>query len=348
MNEPTTTPPLRPDARGLPQLLRLLIAGAWLVVIAAGIKAVAPILTIFLLALFLALMLSPIMLFLIRRGAPATLAVALTLLIVFVGGAAVIALLGVSATQLSHRLPGYGQQLVVLRDQLFGLLQHLGLDTSTLTSLDLLDPAALLGPATALVGTLLADLGQTFFVLLITALLLVEVGILFRRLDQADRSQRSPLMRFGEMSADVQKYIGITALSGLAGSLVFAILLVALGVPFVTTWVVLYFLLGFIPEIGSFIAIAPVFLVTLLEHGIQRAIVLVVIYVVFNVLIGDVLKPRFMQKGFELSIVAIFAALVFWNWMLGPVGMLLAVPLTVTFRRLLQEFSVDVQRAVFD
>ena len=348
MTEPAPAPRPRPAARGLPQLLRLLIASACLVVIAAGIKAVAPILTIFLLALFLALMLSPIMLFLVRRGAPAALAVVLTLLIILIGGAAVITLVGVSATQLSHRLPGYGQQLAVLRDQLFALLQHLGFDTSTLTSLDLLDPAALLRPAAALVGTLLADLGHAFFVLLITALLLIEVGILFRDLDRVDRSRRTPLVRFGEMSADVQKYIGITALSGLVGAALFAILLVVLGVPFVTTWVVLYFLLGFIPELGSVIAVVPVFLVALLEHGIQRAIVLVVIYVLFNVLIGDVLKPRFMQKGFELSIVAIFAALVFWNWLLGPVGMLLAVPLTVTGRRLLQEFAVDVRRAVLE
>jgi AI-2 transport protein TqsA len=348
MTEPAPAPPLRPVARGLPQLLRLLIAGACLVVIVAGIKAVAPILTTFLLALFLALILSPLMLFLVRRGAPAGLAVALTLLIVFVGGAAVLTLVGVSVTQLSHRLPAYGQQLAVLRDQLFGLLQRVGVDTSTLTSLDLLDPAVLIGPAASLVGTLVADLGHGFFVLLITALLLIEVGVLFRELDRADHSQRTLLVRFGEMSADVQKYIGITALSCLIGSVLYAILLEVMGIPFVITWVVLYFLLGFIPVVGGVISIIPVFLVTLLEHGIQRAAVLVVIFVVLNFLLGDVLKPKFMQKGFEISIVAIFFSLVFWNWLLGPVGVLLAVPLTITLRKLLQEFSVDVRRAVLE
>ena len=348
MTEPAPAPRPRPAARGLPQLLRLLIAGACLVVIVAGIKAVAPILTTFLLALFLALILSPLMLFLVRRGVSAGLAVALTLLIVLVGGAAVLTLVGASVTQLSHRLPAYGQQLAVLRDQSLGLLQRSGIDTSTLTSFDLLDPAALLGPAAALVGRLVADLGHGFFVLLITALLLIEVGVLFRELDRVDHSQRTLLVRFGEMSADVQKYIGITALSCLIGSALYAILLGAMGIPFAITWVVLYFLLGFIPVVGGVISIIPVFLVTLLEHGIQRAVALVVIFVVLNFLLGDVLKPKFMQKGFEISIVAIFFSLVFWDWLLGPVGVLLAVPLTITLRKLYQEFSVDVRRAVLE
>ncbi len=348
MSAPIVAQPGKPDAAGLPQLLRLLIAGACLVVIVAGVKAVAPILTTFLLALFLALILSPMMLFLVRRGAPGGLAAALTLLIVLVGGAAVITLVGVSVTELSHRLPAYGQQLAVLRDQLFGLLQRLGVDTSALNSLDVLDPAALVRPAAALVGRLLADMGHGFFVLLITVLLLVELGVLYRELSRVDRSRRTLLVRFGEMSADVQKYMGITALVDLVGAVVYSVLLEAMGVPFVVTWVVLYFLLGFIPAIGGVIALIPVFLVTVLEHGIERATVLVVVFAVLNFLLGDVLKPRFMQKGFEISIVAIFAALVFWDWLLGPVGMVLAVPLTVTLRKLSQEFAVDVRRAVFD
>ena len=172
--------------------------------------------------------------------------------------------------------------------------------------------------------------------------------MLFRELERTDHSQRTLLVRFGEMSADVQKYIGITALGSLIGSVLYAILLEVMGIPFVITWVVLYFLLGFIPAIGGVIAIIPVFVVTVLEYGIQRAALLVVIFIVLNFLLGDVLKPRFMQKGFELSIVAIFFSLVFWEWLLGPVGMLLAVPLTVTLRKLLQEFSVDVRRAVLE
>ncbi len=333
---------------GLPPLLRLLIAIACVVVIVGGVKLVAPILTTFLLALLLAQTLSPLMLFLIRRGLHQGVAIAVTLLVVFVGGAAVITLVGVSVTSLSRRLPFYGGQLVALRDQLFGMLQSHGVNTSGWTNLDALDPATLVGPAAAMAGNLLAELGHGFFVLLITALLLIEFAVLFRRLDRVDRSQRTLLVRFGEMSVDLQKYIGITAAVGVIGAVGYAILLQLLGIPFVVTWVVLYFLLGFIPAIGGVIAVAPVVIVTVLEYGVQRAVILLVIFTVLNFVLGDLVKPRYMQRGFEISIVAIFAALVFWDWLLGPVGMVLAVPLTITLRKLLQEFAIDVRRAVFE
>lgn len=330
----------------LPPILRVLIAAACLVVILAGVKAVTPTLTPFLVALLLAQVLSPLMLFLMRRGVPRWFAVAFTMTVVFVVGAIVIAMVSASVTELSHRLPEYAVRLSGLRDQLFIQLQRLGFDTTGFTSVDALDPGTLIGPAAAIVRTVLSELGHSFFVLLITALLLVELAVLFRALDRADHSLRSPLIRFGEMSADLQKYIGITALIGLIGAVMYTVLLMVAQVPFVATWVVLYFLLGFIPAIGGVIAIIPVLLITILEHGIQRALVLLIVFVVFNFLLGDVLKPRVMQQGFEISIVAVFFSLVFWNWLLGPIGMVLAVPLTITLRKLVQEFAPDLRRAM--
>jgi len=334
--------------RTLPPIMRGLIGGACLVIIVAGIKVVAPTLTPFLVALLLAQVLSPAMLTMMRRGMPRGPAVALTLLLVFVGGALVIGMVGASASELSLRLPEYGEKLALLRDQLFAQLQQWGIDTSGFTSTDALDPAGLVGPAASIVGTILADLGHSFFVLLITALLLVELAVLFRRLEEVDHTQRTLLVRFGEMSADLQKYIGLTALIGVIGAVMYTVLLMVAGVPFIPTWVVLYFLLGFIPAIGGVIAVVPVVVVTVLEHGIQRALILVGVFVVFNFLLGDVLKPKLMQRGFEISIVAVFFSLVFWHWLLGPIGMVLAVPLTITLRKLLQEFAPDVRRAMLE
>ncbi|MEP6590104.1 MAG: AI-2E family transporter [Gemmatimonadota bacterium] len=335
-------------AKVLPPILRVLIALACLVVILAGVKAVTPTLTPFLIALLLAQVLSPLMLWLMRRGMPRGLAVTFTMTVVFVVGAIVVAMVGASVTELSHRLPEYGQRLSGLRDSLFVVLQRLGFDTSGYTSVGALDPSSIIGPAAAVVRTVLSELGHSFFVLLITALLLIELAVLFRALAMADRSTRSPLVRFGEISADLQKYIGITALIGLIGAVLYTVLLVAAGVPFVATWVVLYFLLGFIPAIGGVIAIIPVLLITILEHGLQRALILLIVFVVFNFLLGDVLKPRIMQQGFEISIVTVFFSLVFWNWLLGPIGMVLAIPLTITLRKLAQEFAPDLRRAMTD
>jgi len=86
----------------------------------------------------------------------------------------------------------------------------------------------------------------------------------------------------------------------------------------------------------------------LLEQGIQRAVIFAVVFILFNSFLGDIIKPRLMQKGFEISIVAVFFSLVFWNFVLGPVGIVLAVPLTITLRRLVQEYAPDMRRALVE
>ena len=121
-----------------------------------------------------------------------------------------------------------------------------------------------------------------------------------------------------------------------------------MGLPYVATWVVLFFVLSFVPTIGGPLAVAPVLLLMLLEQGVERTIIFTVIFILFNSFLGDIIKPRIMQKGFEIGIVAIFFALVFWNFVLGPVGIVLAVPLTITIRRLIQEYAPDVRRALVE
>ena len=332
----------------MPPLIRLLLAGACTVVILAGIKAVAPTLTTFLVALLLAEALSPVMLRLIRRRVPSGVAIGLTLLLVLVGGALVITMVGMSIADLSHNLPQYAQKLEVVRDQAFVRLEGWGIDTEKLASVERFDPSEVVGPAARIAATILADLGHGFFVLLITALLLVELAIIYKRLETANPTDRGFLVRVGEMSADLQKYLGITAFVALIGTVCYTILLLVLGVPYVPTWVVLYFLLSFIPAIGGIIAVVPALAITLMEYGFQRAAILLAVFAVGNFVLGDLLKPRIMQKGFEISIVAVFFSLVFWNWLLGPVGMVLAVPITITLRKLYQEFEQDVRRAVLE
>jgi predicted PurR-regulated permease PerM len=157
---------------------------------------------------------------------------------------------------------------------------------------------------------------------------------------------RTPLVRFRELGADIQKYVGISAVMGLAGAACYFVLLMVMGRPYVATWVVLFFVLSFVPTIGGPLAVAPVLLLMLLEQGIERTIIFTVIFILFNSFLGDIIKPRLMQKGFEIGIVSIFFSLVFWNFVLGPVGIVLAVPLTITLRRLVEEYAPEVRQAL--
>ena len=333
----------------LPWPLRLLLAGACLVVIIAGLKIVAPILSGFLFAMLLALVLTPVARKLMRWRVPKPIAILLTMLGVFIGAALVIYLVVGSVSELSGNLPEYNERYLALREQVFSFLQGYGVDTSKLLSVELLDPGKLVKPAAGVVGTLLADLGHTFFILLITTFLLVEFASLFSgtATGHAD-GERTSVVRFRELGADIQKYVGISAVMGLIGAACYFVLLKVMGLPYVATWVVLFFVLSFVPTIGGPLAVAPVLLLMLLTQGIQRTIVFTVIFILFNSFLGDIIKPRIMQKGFEIGIVAIFFALVFWNYVLGPVGIVLAVPLTITIRRLLQEYAPEVRQALVE
>jgi predicted PurR-regulated permease PerM len=331
----------------LPWPLRMLLAAACVVIIVAGLKAVAPILSTFLFAMLLALVLTPIARFLMRWRVPRPLAIALTMLAVFVAAALVIYLVIGSVSELSGNLPAYNQRYLALREQVFGVLQGYGVDTSKLLNVELLEPGKMVKPAASIVGRVLADLGHTFFVLLITTFLLVEFTALFERLEVAHAAgERTTLVRFGELAGDIQKYVGISAVMGLIGATCYFVLLKVMGLSYVATWVVLFFVLSFVPTIGGPLAVAPVLLLMLLEQGIERTIIFTVVFILFNSFLGDIIKPRLMQKGFEIGIVAIFFSLVFWNFVLGPVGIVLAVPLTITLRRLMQEYAPEVRQAL--
>jgi predicted PurR-regulated permease PerM len=109
-----------------------------------------------------------------------------------------------------------------------------------------------------------------------------------------------------------------------------ALWLTILGVDYALLWGLLTFALNYVPNIGSIIAAIPPVLLAIVQLGIGKAIAAGAGYAVINVLMGNFVEPRFMGRGLGLSPLIVFLSLLFWGWVLGPVGMLLAVPLTMT------------------
>jgi predicted PurR-regulated permease PerM len=105
--------------------------------------------------------------------------------------------------------------------------------------------------------------------------------------------------------------------------------LLIIGVDYPLLWGLLAFLLNYIPTLGSIIAGAPPTLLALVQFGWKRALIVVAVYVAVNTVMGNVLEPRFMGKKLGLSTLVVFLSMVFWGWVLGPVGMVLCVPLTM-------------------
>jgi predicted PurR-regulated permease PerM len=142
----------------------------------------------------------------------------------------------------------------------------------------------------------------------------------------------SSLENFTRITSSVQRYLAMkTLLSAITGLTITAALLI-LDVDYAVLWGLLAFLLNYIPNIGSIIAAVPAVLLGLVQHGIVIALVVAGIYVLVNVVIGNMVEPRFMGNRLGLSPLVVFISLVFWGWVLGPVGMLLSVPLTMIMK----------------
>ena len=129
--------------------------------------------------------------------------------------------------------------------------------------------------------------------------------------------------RFNRILADVLRYLVLKTLMCLLTGVLTGLFLYFIGLDYPFLWGTLAFLLNYIPNIGSIIAVIPVVLLGLVQFGWQGAIWIIVGYLVINGVVGNFLEPKLFGKGLGLSTLVIFLGLIFWGWVLGPVGMVL-------------------------
>ncbi len=127
----------------------------------------------------------------------------------------------------------------------------------------------------------------------------------------------------------VHSYLVIKSMVSIATGVLITVWLTFLGVDYPVLWGLLAFLFNFVPNIGSIIAAVPAVMLATVQLGLGTAAYTALGYVVVNVVMGNVIEPRYMGKGVGLSTLVVFLSLVVWGWILGPVGMLLSVPLTM-------------------
>jgi predicted PurR-regulated permease PerM len=124
----------------------------------------------------------------------------------------------------------------------------------------------------------------------------------------------------------------IKTLISVVTGIIITIFLKIVGVHYAVLWGLVAFLLNFIPSIGSIIAAVPAILMALVQFNFGTALIVAVGYVVVNILIGSIIEPRVLGRGLGLSPLIVFLSLIFWGWLLGPVGMLLSIPLTIMIK----------------
>jgi predicted PurR-regulated permease PerM len=274
----------------------------------------------------------------IRKGLSPGLAVTITILAVVVGGLVLTTLMGVSISRMIDQLPTYQPRLVEVKNSLTAFLSGFGIDATALFSSDRLEPQRLMQLATKLLSAGLGMVSMSLVIILIVVFILIEAAGYLGKLQRGEEA-KGAMSRYFTFGKDVRKYVAIVSLTGVIVGVCNTILLVVLGVDFPVMWGVLSFLLNFVPSIGFIISLLPPALLALLEFGWTKALIVVVGFFLFNSVSENIVKPRFMQKGLEISFLLIVLSLVVWTWALGPMGTILGVPLTMVLFRMYQEYS---------
>ena len=322
-------------------ILRILIGGACIVIVIAGIKAASDIIGFVLLAVLLAVSITPIVVFLTHKGLKRWLALLITILSLLILGTLLITLLGTSIYELSRTLPGYEPRMQEIIISVDGVLDKYGVDVDKIIEQSELDTKRMFQIAASLLAKLGDYLGSGLFLILIVALMVVEFSGYEYRLEKGDIQKGSLSARLYEIRTEIRKFVSITALTGLMSSTCNVILLLALGVESAVLWGVLSFFFNFIPVVGAILALLPPFLLALLQFGWTKAIIVVVGFALFNNIADNVIKPKLVKDDLKISVLLIFLSLFFWNWALGFSGAILAVPLTIAIQKVFKELSKE-------
>ena len=305
----------------------LLVAGAFALVVTV-LESAAPILVPILLAVFIAIVVTPILRWMRRRGIPKWAALMVIILILLDVGS-LLALVTTGAVEgFRDSLPTYQERFITLSDQFGGWLEGVGASGSREAIPDLLDPNKLAHGVRLFLSNASSIFAMGFLVLLTTIFILLETPTIPAKLRAAFHLTEVGDARLKRLLETINRYMQIKTLTSLGTAFCVWLLLRFFGIDFAILWVVLAFFLNFVPVVGNIVMMIPPVLLALVQIDLQTALLVAVGYLVINTAIGNVLEPRIMGKGLGVSTLAIFISLLFWGWLFGTVGMFLAVPLT--------------------
>ena len=310
---------------------RFLVVAAAFVIVVSGLKMAGPLLVPFLLAVFIAMIVSPLLAWLKRYHLPNIVAIFVVIALVFSVGLILAAVIGSSVDNFRQDIPTYSAKLTAMSTSIQQWLSQRGITIDSEQWSSSFNPGAVMG----VVGNTLASFGNVMtnaVMILLTVIFILAENVSFgEKLRSATGSNNSQewLRTFSD---SVHSYLAIKAAISLLTGLVIFVWLTILGVDYAVLWGLIAFLLNFIPTVGSFIAAVPAVLLALVQLGVFEAGLTLAGFVVVNLIMGNVLEPRWMGRGLNLSPLVVFVSLVLWGWVLGPVGMLLSIPLTIMLK----------------
>ncbi|MGC5256550.1 AI-2E family transporter [Gordonia sp. DT218] len=320
----------------MPRGTIVLLSITGLIVTVGGMKAVSGLVGPVFLALMLTVAVQPIPAWLRRKGVPTWLAFVATLLAVYGILLVLFGSLVFSIARLATILPEYSDKFQQLIDNFQKFLTDHGVSQEQVHNMiSHIDPGKAIGyVGDILEGTLSV---ASALILVITVLLFMAAdAITFDKRIAVLRGQRADIaMAFSSFARGTRSYLLVSTVFGLIVAVLDTGALWLLGVPLPILWGLLSFITNYIPNIGFVIGVIPPALLALLDGGVGQMLLVIVVYSAINIVIQSVIQPKFVGDAVGLSTTLTFLSLVFWAWVIGPLGAILAVPLTLMSKALL-------------
>lgn len=345
-SEPGQSPPSA--SAGLPRGLIVLLTLAASFVFVAGLKAFSGTVGPVFLALVVVVVLFPIHGAFTRRGAPGWLAMSALLVGSF--GVIVVVLGSVAWAAVALvdllREDKYVGELSAAQAELTDLASRFGITGSDLDSvIDGIDVGSVAGQLTSALSGVLGVLSALSLVALTLIFLVMDASKFDRSLASVAKNKPEVVRALRNFAAATRSYFVVATIFGLIVAVIDVVALLIMGIPLALVWGVLSFITNYIPNVGFVLGLVPPALLAYFQGGWQLALWVIVIYSVINVIIQTVIQPKFVGDAVGLSATLTFVSLIFWSWVIGPLGALLAVPLTLFVKALLVDIDPTTQWA---
>ncbi|MHB1688700.1 MAG: AI-2E family transporter [Ignavibacteriaceae bacterium] len=311
---------------------RFLVMAAALVVIIAGINLAQSVIVLSLVSVFLALIGTPPVLWLERKRIPSFISVAIVVSAMVIILLMIGVLVGTSLKSFSDALPFYQTRIQEQITAFEALLTSKGVTGADKLLLKYVNPEAIMSYTAGLLTGLSSALSNIVLILLTVTFILLEVSSFPVKLRAVLGNPEAVFPQFTKFVIDIRRYLVITTLLNLTAAILIGIWLSILGVKYPVLWGFLVFVLHFIPNIGSVIAAIPAVLLALIQLGIGSAIFVLAGYLLVGFILGNLIQPKLMGRRLGLSTLVVFLSVIFWGSMLGLVGAVLCIPLTMTLK----------------
>ena len=312
-------------------MIKFIVFTAGLIVIAAGIRATSGLLIPLVLALFLAVITFPLVERL-QRAVHRVVAVVITMLTVLAMLVGPGMLIATAIRQFTRATPEYEAQLRKIILASYAWLQQRNVDASHFAPL--IDPSFIFGFVVMTLSGVVTLLSFVFLVVLISAFVLAEAAdVASRRPHVLPPQLRGVIV---QVARQMQIWLWVKTIISLLTGLVAGLWVWIMGIEFALLWGLVAFILNYIPNFGSLVAALPPALLALIQSGPLAAVIVLIGYVVINIALGSVMEPYLMGRQIGLSPLVVLLSVIAWGWLWGPVGMLLAVPITMTLKFVLE------------